>query len=337
LALVVSPPAQAATVLQRVQADIEQGKYAEAQTLIKHNPNVASAAVAALVSAAQQDVTANPEASAQALKIAAAYAKDVNGDVATTVARSLQDIRRADKANTAYCLTTPLHTDICQAIEASAATIATAPAVAAATVAEPVETAKNTGGAQPDIQLSQQPLVAPTVQFQQPLTQPKTSGQPLQQVRALIAKGSFVEAQSYIKDNPAVTGAAVGAFVDSARQNVTTNPEVALKALQLAVVYARIVGPEVAAQVATVVQEIIRANKENTTYCLITPQHTELCQEIAAAAEEFLSDLQLAQNDEGNPELAQEPTAPNTPFQQPIQVLLPVPKPPSTPNLASGF
>ena len=344
LAVITSAPAHAATVLDRIRGDIAHNNFSEAESLIKSYPNVASAAVSDLVAAAQKNMPAHPEVSAHALQLAASYARDINGDAAGKIARTVQDIVKANRANTSYCLASSLRDGVCHTIAASAAAIASAPAIsivapqlyADATAPDAPKSATN--GNPEDLQLAQQPT-APTAEFQQPKHLPQPSAQAVQQIQAAVSGGNFAGVQALIKKDASVTSAAVVALVAEAKKNVVTDPELSAQALQLAASHAKDVSPEMAVQVKSSVEEIVQANKGNSAYCSASTQHTEVCQAIAVAAAEFLSDVQVAFENPDDLQLAQQPTAPIARFQQPTQVWLtaPAPNPPSVNTLASGF
>ena len=171
---------------------------------------------------------------------------------------------------------------------------------------------------------------APSAPFQQPKHWPQPSAQSVQQVQAAVSGNHFEVVGTLIKSDPAVTSTAVVALVATAQKNLGTNPPLALQALQLAATHSKEVSPTVAPQVTATVQAIEQANKEKSD-C------DDVCQAITVAAAEFLSDVQVAFQDPEDVQLAQQPTAPIAHFQQPLQIWLTPPNPPSIHTLASGF
>ena len=254
----------------------------------------------------------------------------------------MQDIVKTNRANTSYCLASSLRDGVCHTIAASAAVIASAPAIS---IVEPQLYAEATASDAPkqsasgnpeNIQLAAQQPAAPTATFQQPSQLPRhssaqPSAQAAQQVRSAVSGGNFAGVQALIKKDSSVTSTAVVALVSEAKKNVVTDPALSAQALQLAAGHAKEISPDMAPQVTEMVKEIVEANKGRSSDC------DDVCQAINVAAAEFLSDVQVAFENPDDLQLAQQPTAPIAHFQQPVQVWLTTPNPPSVNTLASGF
>jgi len=335
-AFMACSPAQAAPVLEQVQGDITHRHFAEAQSLIKSNPNIASTAVAELVMVARQDMGGNPALSAQALQLAADYVKFINSDVAPQIARTVQDISKINKANATYCLASASHTDTCHVISAFAAVIASTPAVAAVNAQLYAEVTA------PDLSPPPQVAAMPLTVYSPPPPQQPLRQTTVQQVQTAIADDDFDTAKALMRKDPAVTDAAVVALIAVAKTNVVLNPELSAQALQLAALYTRKISPDVMVQVTKSVQEIIYANKKNTAYCPTSLSHSDICQTIATSAEAFSPlmpvPLAVVQNPEDDiillPRHAEDKGAL---FQQPIENWLPPLTAQSIPLRAGGF